>query len=383
MTNVELNEAEIDPQVSGVDAELELGEFVVDSVSESNGSVRAINPEIMKVVKAKREERLRSRALDGIKLSKNGNVANGASDSVTHYINQMRYIERFSDEEEFKVGAVIKDTTDTLEADKLTEGQRSKFDIEENEVTDDQRIRLEEMRDQAISLMVSRNLRLGVTMANKYKPRDMEFSDAIQVGTLGLFNAAEKFDPYKGFKFSTYATWWIKQAVQRKGSEFRLGYLKIPARKQTILREMRRLNYEQTDSGGEALDVTEFASRLDEKPEAIKALMPYVADVGLVSLNVAVGEDGVERGDFISDPDKLDTASGAISEVFVATVVDLAREVLDERTYDIFVRRVGLDGHEPQTLDVVAEVHNISRDRIRHIANGAARKLERKLNPND
>jgi RNA polymerase primary sigma factor len=224
----------------------------------------------------------------------------------------------------------------------------------------------------ALDRMVQSNLRLVVSIAKNYQGYGLDLPDLIQEGALGLMTAAKRFDGSRGFKFSTYATWWIRQgcqrAVQNQGRTIR-----IPVHLQAQVSSVRWLAQEAA-AAGKSVSLGEIAAELGCTVEELETLERAAAPQ--VSLHLPIGDNGDgQLHELLRDPEALDPAEEAEHRV-VHSVVEVAMRDLSTQERLVLVQRFGLDDAEPRTLQATARILGTSRERVRKLERDALRKLE-------
>ena len=226
--------------------------------------------------------------------------------------------------------------------------------------------------DRAKDHLLKANLRLVVSLAKRYTGHGMPFLDLIQEGNLGLIRAVEKFDYTKGFKFSTYATWWIRQAISRAMAD-QSRTIRLPVHLVEQVNKMQRLRREMHQLLGREATDEELAHELDITPIRVRELQDHARD--LVSLDQTVGaDDDVSLGDFIEDADAT-AAEDAVTFGLMREQLDSVLRSLDDRERSVVRLRFGLDDGRPHTLDEIGRTLHLSRERIRQIERETMSKL--------
>ncbi|HYB17257.1 MAG TPA: RNA polymerase sigma factor, partial [Streptosporangiaceae bacterium] len=284
-------------------------------------------------------------------------VAGATADPVKDYLKQIGKVPLLNAEQEVELAKRIE--AGLFAEEKLAEGGRN--------LPTDVRIDLEWIADdgtRAKNHLLEANLRLVVSLAKRYTGRGMLFLDLIQEGNLGLIRAVEKFDYTKGYKFSTYATWWIRQAITRAMAD-QARTIRIPVHMVEVINKLARVQRQMLQDLGREPTPEELAVELDMTPEKVIEVQKYGREP--ISLHTPLGEDGdSEFGDLIEDSEAIQPGE-AVSFTLLQEQLHSVLDTLSEREAGVVSMRFGLTDGQPKTLDEIGKVYGVTRERIRQI----------------
>lgn len=270
------------------------------------------------------------------------NVDAFADDSVRLYLREIGKIPLLTSEEELEL------------ANKVVEGDKKAKDK-----------------------MVEANMRLVVSIAKRYGGRGLDFLDLIQEGNTGLLRAVEKFDPEKGFKFSTYATWWIRQAITRAIAD-QARTIRIPVHMVETINKVLRTTRKLTQELNREPTVEEIAKTIEMEPSKVEYVMKIKQDIA--SLDASVGRDGDDEdsvlGDFVEDEERVSPEDSTAIQLLKEQIAEIL-STLSEREQKIIKLRFGIGGGRPHTLEEVGAEFSVTRERIRQIEAKALSKLRK------
>jgi RNA polymerase primary sigma factor len=291
-------------------------------------------------------------------------VAGATADPVKDYLKQIGKVPLLNAEQEVELAKRIE--AGLFAEDKLANSDKiaPKLKRELEIIAEDGR--------RAKNHLLEANLRLVVSLAKRYTGRGMLFLDLIQEGNLGLIRAVEKFDYTKGYKFSTYATWWIRQAITRAMAD-QARTIRIPVHMVEVINKLARVQRQMLQDLGREPTPEELAKELDMTPEKVIEVQKYGREP--ISLHTPLGEDGdSEFGDLIEDSEAVVPAD-AVSFTLLQEQLHSVLDTLSEREAGVVSMRFGLTDGQPKTLDEIGKVYGVTRERIRQIESKTMSKL--------
>lgn len=305
-------------------------------------------------------------------LNSNQYLDDVSDDSVRLYLREIGKISLLNAEEELTLAQEIvanqpklQEVQDALAEEDISASERQKLKVKA--------AKLSKPKDK----MAEANMRLVVSIAKRYSGRGLDFLDLIQEGNTGLLRAVEKFDPDKGFKFSTYATWWIRQAITRAIAD-QARTIRIPVHMVETINKLLRTQRRMTQELNREPTIEELAKELEMEPDKVEYVIKIKQDIQ--SLDAGVGRDGEEEdstlGEFIEDEDSATPEESAASQLLKEQVQSVL-STLSDREQKIVKMRFGLGGGKSHTLEEVGQEFAVTRERIRQIEAKALAKLRK------
>ncbi len=301
-----------------------------------------------------------------------------SDDSVRLHLREIGKIPLLTAEEELTLANEI-----VANSEKLAAAQEKLAGLKEKEPTAKVKEDIKKLELQTAKLakpkdkMAEANMRLVVSIAKRYSGRGLDFLDLIQEGHTGLLRAVEKFDPDKGFKFSTYATWWIRQAITRAIAD-QARTIRIPVHMVETINKLLRTQRRMTQELNREPTIEELGKELEMEPEKVEYVIKIKQDIS--SLDAGVGRDGDDEesvlGDFIEDEDSATPEESAANQLLKEQVQSVL-STLSDREQKIVKMRFGLDGGKSHTLEEVGQEFAVTRERIRQIEAKALTKLRK------
>ncbi len=292
-------------------------------------------------------------------------AASASADPVRDYLKQIGRVPLLNAGQEVELAKRIE--AGLFADQKLTEDSRN--------LSAEARIDLEQVAEdgrRAKNHLVEANLRLVVSLARRYTGHGMLFLDLIQEGNLGMIRGVEKFDYTRGYKFSTYATWWIRQAITRAMAD-QARTIRIPVHMVEVINKLARVQRQMLQDLGREPTPEELAVELDMTPEKVIEVQKYGREP--ISLHTPLGEDGdSEFGDLIEDSEAIEPGE-AVSFTLLQEQLHSVLGTLSEREAGVVSMRFGLTDGQPKTLDEIGKVYGVTRERIRQIESKTMSKL--------
>ncbi|WP_035868353.1 RNA polymerase sigma factor [Cryptosporangium arvum] len=305
---------------------------------------------------------------EALKQARKDAELTASADSVRAYLKQIGKVALLNAEEEVDLAKRIE--AGLYAAERMRQGE----DRGEKMPHQLRRDLLWIIRDgeRAKNHLLEANLRLVVSLAKRYTGRGMAFLDLIQEGNLGLIRAVEKFDYTKGYKFSTYATWWIRQAITRAMAD-QARTIRIPVHMVEVINKLGRIQRELLQDLGREPTPEELAKEMDITPEKVLEIQQYAREP--ISLDQTIGDEGDSQlGDFIEDSEAV-VAVDAVSFTLLQDQLQSVLQTLSEREAGVVRLRFGLADGQPRTLDEIGQVYGVTRERIRQIESKTMSKL--------
>jgi RNA polymerase primary sigma factor len=305
---------------------------------------------------------------EALKQARRDAELTASADSVRAYLKQIGKVPLLNAEQEVELAKRIE--AGLYAAERLRAAEENGEELPPDLVRDLKWIARDGER--AKNHLLEANLRLVVSLAKRYTGRGMAFLDLIQEGNLGLIRAVEKFDYTKGYKFSTYATWWIRQAITRAMAD-QARTIRIPVHMVEVINKLGRIQRELLQDLGREPTPEELAKEMDITPEKVLEIQQYAREP--ISLDQTIGDEGDSQlGDFIEDSEAV-VAVDAVSFSLLQDQLQQVLQTLSEREAGVVRLRFGLTDGQPRTLDEIGQVYGVTRERIRQIESKTMSKL--------
>jgi RNA polymerase primary sigma factor len=305
---------------------------------------------------------------EALKQARRDAELTASADSVRAYLKQIGKVPLLNAEQEVELAKRIE--AGLYAAERLRAAEEGESNLPREMFRDLSWISRDGER--AKNHLLEANLRLVVSLAKRYTGRGMAFLDLIQEGNLGLIRAVEKFDYTKGYKFSTYATWWIRQAITRAMAD-QARTIRIPVHMVEVINKLGRIQRELLQDLGREPTPEELAKEMDITPEKVLEIQQYAREP--ISLDQTIGDEGDSQlGDFIEDSEAV-VAVDAVSFSLLQDQLQQVLQTLSEREAGVVRLRFGLTDGQPRTLDEIGQVYGVTRERIRQIESKTMSKL--------
>ena len=382
--DVLVDDVEVDPAVEELDvsADIELEELTVDEeesaepaeAAEEAGTPAAAAADDEDVTEPSDKDKASGDFVwdeeesEALRQARKDAELTASADSVRAYLKQIGKVALLNAEEEVDLAKRIE--AGLYATQKMAEIAEAGTKLPVQQRRDMQWICRDGER--AKNHLLEANLRLVVSLAKRYTGRGMAFLDLIQEGNLGLIRAVEKFDYTKGYKFSTYATWWIRQAITRAMAD-QARTIRIPVHMVEVINKLGRIQRELLQDLGREPTPEELAKEMDITPEKVLEIQQYAREP--ISLDQTIGDEGDSQlGDFIEDSEAV-VAVDAVSFTLLQDQLQSVLETLSEREAGVVRLRFGLTDGQPRTLDEIGQVYGVTRERIRQIESKTMSKL--------
>jgi RNA polymerase primary sigma factor len=305
---------------------------------------------------------------EALKQARRDAELTASADSVRAYLKQIGKVPLLNAEQEVDLAKRIEGGLYASERLRMSEDEGEKLPTPMRRDLD----WISRDGERAKNHLLEANLRLVVSLAKRYTGRGMAFLDLIQEGNLGLIRAVEKFDYTKGYKFSTYATWWIRQAITRAMAD-QARTIRIPVHMVEVINKLGRIQRELLQDLGREPTPEELAKEMDITPEKVLEIQQYAREP--ISLDQTIGDEGDSQlGDFIEDSEAV-VAVDAVSFSLLQDQLQQVLQTLSEREAGVVRLRFGLTDGQPRTLDEIGQVYGVTRERIRQIESKTMSKL--------